>query len=110
MRHWAIAVLAVVVGGCAAADGPLTREALLAARDAAKHRTRRIIMNNDGNDTRQWDPAEPATVETFLSKRVSPLAGTQVDAIFYCSGVFNLYTHRSDVTELHVDIPECPRP
>lgn len=55
-------------------------------------------MNNDGNDART-PPKEPRTYENFLSKRTTALAGTQVDAIFYCSGVFNLYHHRSNETE-----------
>ncbi|HUW62172.1 MAG TPA: hypothetical protein VMZ06_14310 [Candidatus Bathyarchaeia archaeon] len=71
---------------------------LRAARTVAAHRTRRIIMNNDGNDARTTNQAH--TVENFLLNRTSPLAGSQVDAIFYCTGVFNLYTHRSDETEL----------
>jgi hypothetical protein len=103
-------MLAAVVSGCTVVDSPLTRESLIEARQEAKHRTRRIIMNNDGNDSRKLAPGESETVENFLSKRVSPLVGTHVDAIFYCSGVFNLYTHRSDVTELHVTRPEFSRP
>ena len=110
MQRQLIFILTVLVGGCAATDSRLTRDSLVDARQKAKHRTRRIIMNNDGNDSRQFEPGEPQTVENFLSKRVSPLAGTQVDAIFYCSGVFNLYTHRSNVSELHVTEPEFPRP
>jgi hypothetical protein len=69
------------------------------ARKQAEHRRRRIIMNNDGNDCRKPKPDEPKTPENFLSKRTSPLAGSQVDAIFYCDGVFNSYTHRSEETE-----------
>jgi hypothetical protein len=62
-------------------------------------------MNNDGNDCWNRKPGEPATVENFLSKRTSPLVGSQVDAVFYCTGVFNIYTHKSTETELrtHAD-------
>jgi len=59
-------------------------------RKRAAQRRRRIIMNNDGNDGRALDPGEEKTPETFLSKRISPLAGSQVAAIFYCTGVFSL--------------------
>ena len=59
-------------------------------RKKAAQRRRRIIMNNDGNDGRALDPGEEKTPETFLSKRISPLAGSQVAAIFYCTGVFSL--------------------
>ena len=69
-------------------------------RKKTAHRRRRIIMNNDGNDGRALEPGEEKTPETFLSKRISPLAGSQVDAIFYCTGVFNLYSHQSEETEL----------
>ena len=41
------------------------------------------------------------TPELFLSTRTAPLAGSQVDAVFYCTGVFNRYTHRGAVAELH---------
>jgi hypothetical protein len=71
-------------------------------RKTAAHRTRRIIMNNDGNDAWRHQPGEPKTVEHFLSKRTAPLAGSHVDAIFYCTGVFDIYTHRSDESELRV--------
>ncbi|HPO15935.1 MAG TPA: family 10 glycosylhydrolase [Candidatus Hydrogenedentes bacterium] len=71
-----------------------------AARKHAAHRTRRIIMNNDGNDARGVKGGEQKTPEAFLARRTSPLAGSQVDAIFYCSGVFNFYTHKSEETEL----------
>jgi len=57
-------------------------------------------MNNDGNDARGQREGETKTPETFLARRTTPLAGSQVDAIFYCTGVFNLYTHTSSETEL----------
>lgn len=69
-------------------------------RKEAAHRKRRIIMNNDGNDARGIREGEQKTVENFLERRTSPLVGSQVDSIFYCSGVFNFYTHKSDETEL----------
>jgi hypothetical protein len=70
------------------------------ARKEAAHRKRRIIMNNDGNDARGVRAGEEKTPETFLSRRSTALVGSQVDAIFYCTGVFNLYTHKSEETEL----------
>jgi len=89
-------------GGRGVSSAELKRQ-----RHEAAHRRRRIIMNNDGNDARNV-PNEPHTHENFLSKRTSPLAGTQVDAIFYCSGVFNLYTHHSTESEprVHADRQE----
>jgi hypothetical protein len=63
------------------------------AREKAKFRRRRIILNNDGNDKVR----PPYTVERFLASRTTPLAGSQVDSIFYCTGVPMLYTHRTKV-------------
>jgi len=76
------------------------RYSMIEARRKASFRKRRIIMNNDGNDFNSATSEEPKTPETFLSKRSTPLIGTHVDSIFYCTGVFNFYTHRSEETEL----------
>lgn len=63
------------------------------------HRQRRIIFNNDGCDTLYFPQNEKATVANFLAKRTTPLAGTQVDAIAYCtiSSGFGFFTHRTKV-------------
>lgn len=74
---------------------PLTDKALDEARREAKFRRRRIIMNNDGND----NPLEPVTPKAFLDRRTTPLAKSHVDSIFYCTGVNNLYSHPSAVSE-----------
>lgn len=99
-------LICIVVGTCLAGGvlaetqaAPETAAAKL-ARETAAHRTRRIIMNNDGNDARGLREGEAKTPEAFLARRTTALAGSQVDAIFYCTGVFNLYTHRSEETEL----------
>lgn len=68
-------------------------------RKKAAHRRRRIIVNNDSNDCRCERPPVPQMREVFLSRRTSPLVGSHVDAIFYCTGVFNSYTHHSEETE-----------
>ena len=81
-----------------AAEPADSLEALRSARSKTAHKARRIIMNNDGNDARTKN--QEHTVENFLLNRTSPLAGSQVDAVFYCTGVFNLYTHKSEETEL----------
>lgn len=73
--------------------------ALKAARHAARKRTRRMIMNNDGNELHRLPADEVVTPELFLSKRTTPLIGSQVDAVFYCTGVFNYYTHRTKVAD-----------
>lgn len=71
---------------------------MTAARRKLANRNRRIIFNNDGNDV--FNTPKAATPEGYLDERTSPLAGSQVDAIFSCTGVFNLYSHRSKETEL----------
>ncbi|HHV44083.1 MAG TPA: family 10 glycosylhydrolase [Firmicutes bacterium] len=73
-------------------------------RKAAAQRTRRIIYNNDGND----NPSLPVTPISFLQRRTLGLEYTQVDTISYCTGIFNLYTHHSDETELHYSTGSTP--
>ena len=68
------------------AESPqLTAETLPAARREAAARKRRVIMNNDGNDSRTAPSKDRAG---FLQSRSVPLAGSQVDAIFYCTGIW----------------------
>jgi hypothetical protein len=74
----------------------------LEARTNAAHRRRRIIMNNDGNDVRAAAAEKNVTPENLLSKRTTGLLGSHVDSIFYCTGVFNYYFHRSTDSELLV--------
>lgn len=108
MRIWfltvALFIVAIVAAGSIAvaadaASGTKTdRAELRRQRKEAAHCQRRVIMNNDGCDGR-GKPDDPRTYENFLSKRTTPLAGTQVDSIFYCTGVFNVYSHHGTDTE-----------
>lgn len=79
---------------------------LEAAQTEARHRSRGIIYNNDGNDTYKEyanypgdfdvsDVTESLTHENFLSKRTTGIENYQVGSVFYCTGVFNSYNHRS---------------
>lgn len=70
------------------------------ARKAAAHRRRRLIVNNDGNDCVRLPRSEGVSAERFLASRTSPLVGSHVDAISYCTGVFDYYTHHSAETQL----------
>lgn len=73
---------------------------MLDARHKARMRIRRIIVNNDGNDS-ALNMKHPVSPELFLNKRTAPLmSGTQVDSIFYCDGVNYVYSHLSELTEL----------
>ena len=69
-------------------------------RKRAAHRKRRIILNNDGDDCLAATKGEATVVEQFLKQRTSPLAGSQVDTVFYCAGrCFGSMLHRTDVAE-----------
>ena len=92
----------------------LTAE-LKAARDEAKNKKRGIIYNNDGNDAYKAYDNYPGAFDTsgldgttintdnFLKTRSYGLENTQVGSVFYCTGVFNSYTHESSgITDTRV--------
>ena len=97
-----LAGAAALVPGCESGGkrDSVTADPYVETRKRAARKKRRIIMNNDGNDYNNASPDEPKTPETFLAKRTTPLLGSHVDTIFYCTGVFNYYSHRSEVSEL----------
>lgn len=67
------------------------------ARKSARKRIRRIIYNNDGSDVEAYGGV--ISPEQFLNARTSWMEHSHVDSIFYCTGVFNMYSHRSTLTE-----------
>ena len=74
--------------------------AFRADREALKRRHRRIVLNNDGNEPVYL--IEAPTEEELLKYRTGPLAGSQVDTVFYstwCSG-FTMFTHLTKVGQL----------
>ena len=72
--------------------------ALEAARRQAAHRKRRVIYNNDGDDI--WAKGAD-TLDKFLAMRHTPLLGTHVDSIYYCTTQsFNFFTHQTKVAEV----------
>ncbi|MBL9210016.1 MAG: hypothetical protein JNL92_06085 [Opitutaceae bacterium] len=75
-------------------------ESLRTARQQAAARPRRVIFNNDGNEPVYL--CKTTSPEELLSYRTTPLAGTHVDAIFYCtwSSGFGLFTHGTKVGEV----------
>ncbi|HOZ45654.1 MAG TPA: family 10 glycosylhydrolase [Candidatus Hydrogenedentes bacterium] len=99
-RGWVLAV-ALSFGLVAASEtggvDPGKLSEMKALRKEAAHRTRRIIFDNDGNEPVYY--CETATAEELLSKRTSPLVGSQVDTIFYCtwSSGFSYFTHNTKV-------------
>jgi hypothetical protein len=70
-------------------------EELRQARKKAAHRKRRIIFNNDGNEPVYC--LKGATATALLDCRTTPLLGSQVDSIFYCtwSSGFSFFTHNT---------------
>jgi hypothetical protein len=75
-------------------------DALRVARKQAAERPRRVIFNNDGNEPVYL--CKTTAPEELLSYRTAPLAGTHVDAIFYCtwSSGFGLFTHDTKVGQV----------
>ncbi|MEA4935881.1 MAG: hypothetical protein VB102_04465 [Paludibacter sp.] len=73
-------------------------EEQLSARKVVRRRTRRIIYNNDGSDV-EANMDGVTSPEIFLNARTSWLEHSQVDTIFYATGVFNMYSHNSSLTE-----------
>ena len=69
-------------------------------RKQAAHRTRRIIMDNDGNDCVYH--CMEATPEALLKVRTTGIIGTQIDTLVYASwnGAFCLGTHNTKVGEV----------
>ncbi|MFO7936176.1 MAG: hypothetical protein R6V06_01040 [Kiritimatiellia bacterium] len=96
----AVAVFIIGVVSCSHIDdSKLTEKNLKAARRTAAWKKRRVIMNNDGNDSRR---AKEKTREAFLASRTTPLIGSQVDAIMYCDGIWGTFTHVSPTADLRV--------
>lgn len=65
-------------------------------RQQARWRTRRVIFNNDGDDS--W---RPETKEEFLNLRTAPLVGSHVDTMFYATTQsLGNHSHNSRAAEL----------
>jgi hypothetical protein len=101
----ALAALGAPVAGrlaisAQAAAGTRDEDGWKQKRKEAAHRKRRIIFNNDGDDVVY--ECKKATPEALLECRTTPLLGTQVDSIFYCtwSSGFSYFTHRTKVGQI----------
>lgn len=69
-------------------------------RKQATERQRRVIFNNDGNEPVYL--CQNTSPEELLSHRTAPLAGSQVDSLFYCtwSSGFGVFTHGTKVGQV----------
>ena len=92
-----VACLAVVAALPASAAAIKNLAELRAERARLAAKPGRLIMNNDGCDCLYFPRKLAATPENFLRERTTDLAGTQVDAIAYCSisSGFAQYTHNT---------------
>ena len=99
VRTWGLQVLAgVVLGGMVTARtgaAPVAGKGaqMWALRRQAAWRKRRLVFNNDGDDHLLRGAV---SVEAFLAKRSTPLIGSQVDTVVYCtSRPFGMFTHNT---------------
>ena len=103
LRRAITMLMALLLVGAGAAFGQSagnpSLEELRQRRSELAQKRRRIMMNNDGCDVLYFPKDEKATVEGFLAKRTTPLAGTQVDTIAFCpiSSGFSYFTHNTKV-------------
>lgn len=95
-----LATLFLLTAFAFAQPRPNSLDELRAARKQAADRQRRVIFNNDGNEPVYL--CKTTSPDELLSYRTTPLAGTHVDAIFYCtwSSGFGLFTHGTKVGEV----------
>ncbi len=101
MRGKTVAAALLAVAMALFAGACFSQEQYRSERSAAAHRNRRIIFNNDGDD---HILRGEASVEAFLAARTTPLLGSQVDTIVYCtSRPFGMFTHDSRIGDVLTD-------
>ena len=101
------AMISVVAGAMALAEDTKssaptamrTASSIKAWRKPAVERQRRILFNNDGGAVKQ---VTRPTAQAILDDDTTPLVGSQVDSIFYCSqsSGFGLFTHFTKIGQL----------
>lgn len=104
-RSFVLTIVMVLIGSAALSNaaGPVNKMDFEKMRTDMLNRQRRIILNNDGNDVIFYPADKEVNAETFLEKRTSPLADSQVDSIFYCtiSSGFGNFTHNTRIGSIH---------
>ncbi len=80
---------------------PKNIDELRLARSQAAGQKRRLIFNNDGNEP-VYLCEDDVSAAGLLKHRTAPLAGTQLDTLFYCtwSSPFGCFTHNTKVGSL----------
>ncbi|NLX96245.1 MAG: hypothetical protein GXY83_08710 [Rhodopirellula sp.] len=88
------------VAGAAEENAAAKLEQLRSQRRELAHRQRGILFDNDGNEPVKH--CTEVTREALLAPETTPLAGTQVDSIFYCtwSSGFGLFTHATKIGQV----------
>jgi len=76
-----------------AAEKAFESPPLAAQREVMKHRSRRLIYNNDGYEAENVGADTP---DGFLSRRMKPALDTQVESVFFCTGATTMFNHRTD--------------
>jgi len=99
---YAVAVMALILvaasAGAQRGENCDSVEAYRQARAETAHRQRRVIFNNDGDDHLL---ADEVSREAFLAKRTTPLLGSHVDTISYCtSRPFGAFLHRTEIGDI----------
>ena len=108
-----ISLTALLCGSCvaAAADAAPGLDELRAERKTLAQRPRRVWFNNDGCDAFHfYEPSlkgRKATAQDLLDLRTTPLVGTHVDVLCYCtiSSGFSNFTHRTKAGHVLVEHP-----
>ncbi len=67
-------------------------------RKTARWKKRRVIYNNDGDDVFEIPRRKKELIDDFLDARSTPLLGSHVDSVFYCTCAAGLaFTHNTKV-------------
>ncbi|MBT3286279.1 MAG: family 10 glycosylhydrolase [Victivallales bacterium] len=98
-RIFWIVVTIMVAGAWTAAAAPISLDQLRAQRKKLAFRKRGLLVNNDGCDVLYYPAKDELTAQSFLDRRTTALAGTQIGTISYCtiSSGFSHFTHDTKV-------------
>ncbi len=103
MLEFTLALIAAGLLATSAVSADVSLDEIRQMRQQAAERDRRIIFNNDGCDATAYDIE--ATPEALLEVRTTPLIGSQVDTIFYCTnrGTFARHSHDARASETFLE-------